>query len=458
MASQVQKTFILQFLLLSFLTAMACGCSTQIKKAEIPSTANPTEEIVLLEQDFNAGFKEHYNILANDDFRKSYSWMKEAKKDLQRGESKEEVLDDVRYGRAYLNRARLTTDSRVGKIENILDARQSAISAGAQSFPDTNETLKLADDRVRKVANELEKLSPIEFSDLQAQYLDIELVAIKNDNLDKARALVTAAINEGATQRAPRTLNKAEIAIKSAENKIEANRNLPPSFEADVNRATAQAMLLSEVMAATVQAGRSINEATALRIVRQNRQITNLNSALKESDSRTRTLGYVVNSQNKQLEVTTSALILQRALDAARAKFTAKEADVYQQDEKLLVRLKSLNFPIGSAVLPRKSYGTLNKVVIVARDLGPSEILIEGHTDAIGSMAVNMDLSQKRADAVANYLEQRGIASEMVRTTGLGFQRPIADNKSAWGRAYNRRVDIVITPINDSSIEQQTMQ
>lgn len=448
----------MKFLILLISTFFICSCASKIQKADIPSTANPTEEIVLLEQDINTGFKDHYSILANDDFRKSYSWLKESKKDLDQGKNREEILDDVRYGRAYLNRARETTDARVGKIENILEARSSAILAGAQSFPDTNETLKVTDDHIRRVSGSLDKLSPREFSDLQTQYLEIELNAIKNDNLGQARALVEEARYNGAQTRAPRTLNQAEIEIQSAENKIEANRNVPQSYQQDVDKATAQAQLLTEVIDVSKQAGRRIDESTAMKVVLQNRQIASLNSALNESAFRTRVLGRKLNTQNQELEATTSALVLQRALDSARGKFTSREADVYQQDEKLLLRLKSLNFASGSAVLPRPSFSTLNKVVAVAKDLGPSEVLVEGHTDSSGSAQVNQDLSQKRAEAVANYLEKQGIGPEVVRTAGFGYQRPIASNKSAMGRAQNRRVDIVITPITSSTIEQQTQR
>ncbi len=434
----------LKILLLSITISSMCGCGSRIQKAEIPPTANPTEEIVNLEQDFNVGFKNHYNILANDDFRKSYTWLKEAKSDLADGRKSSEILDDVRYGRAYLNRAKATTESRVGKIENILEARQAAILAGAQSFPDTQETLRVVDDGLRKVSDSLDKLMPNELAEIQAQYLDIELVAIKNDYLGKARTLVETSKSEGAKKVAPKTLNAAEVQIQNAESKIETNRNVPQSFRSAVQRATAQAQLLADVMDVSAQAGRAINEQTALRVIKQNREIG--------------MLGRRITAQNRELAATTSELILQRALDSARAKFNDKEADVYQQDERLLLRLKSLGFASGSAVLTPQAFPTLNKVVVVAEDLGPADVLIEGHTDAVGSALVNSEISQKRAEAVASYLEQHGIKPEVMRVIGYGFQKPIASNKSATGRAQNRRVDIVITPISAGTIEQATKQ
>ena len=75
-----------------------------------------------------------------------------------------------------------------------------------------------------------------------------------------------------------------------------------------------------------------------------------------------------------------------------------------------------------------------------------SKIVVEGHTDSQGSASYNMDLSQRRAQAVRDYLVSRGIASDRVTSQGYGFARSIADNKSAEGRANNRRVEIVVEP------------
>lgn len=69
---------------------------------------------------------------------------------------------------------------------------------------------------------------------------------------------------------------------------------------------------------------------------------------------------------------------------------------------------------------------------------------IEGHTDSQGSERYNMDLSQRRADAVRNYLVQRSYQADHIQARGLGEGEPVADNGSAEGRANNRRVEIII--------------
>jgi len=70
-------------------------------------------------------------------------------------------------------------------------------------------------------------------------------------------------------------------------------------------------------------------------------------------------------------------------------------------------------------------------------------IRIEGHTDNIGSMEYNIDLSQKRAQAVKDYLVGKGIDESRVSTVGFGYERPIAPNDTEEGRSLNRRAEIV---------------
>jgi outer membrane protein OmpA-like peptidoglycan-associated protein len=74
-----------------------------------------------------------------------------------------------------------------------------------------------------------------------------------------------------------------------------------------------------------------------------------------------------------------------------------------------------------------------------------SPVTVEGHTDSIGSDQYNQKLSERRANAVSKYLIEKGIASSRIRIVGYGEQKPIADNKTAEGRAMNRRAEFEVT-------------
>jgi outer membrane protein OmpA-like peptidoglycan-associated protein len=75
------------------------------------------------------------------------------------------------------------------------------------------------------------------------------------------------------------------------------------------------------------------------------------------------------------------------------------------------------------------------------------KMVVEGHTDSQGTEESNVELGQKRAQSVRDYLVARGVKSETIAAMGLGENRPIADNNSPEGRANNRRVEIIVQPI-----------
>ena len=75
-----------------------------------------------------------------------------------------------------------------------------------------------------------------------------------------------------------------------------------------------------------------------------------------------------------------------------------------------------------------------------------SNITVEGHTDSQGQRQYNMELGEKRAQSVRDHLVSRGVAADRIKAVGIGPDRPIADNKTAEGRANNRRVEIIVQP------------
>lgn len=89
----------------------------------------------------------------------------------------------------------------------------------------------------------------------------------------------------------------------------------------------------------------------------------------------------------------------------------------------------------------------LGQVAEALKNQGDHKILVEGHTDSQGSDASNQLLSERRAQAVAAFLVSRGIPASQIRGEGLGESRPVADNATPEGRANNRRVEIVIQPV-----------
>ena len=101
------------------------------------------------------------------------------------------------------------------------------------------------------------------------------------------------------------------------------------------------------------------------------------------------------------------------------------------------------NFESGKATLLPNSYSTLNKLAETMKSNPDTKWKIEGYTDAIGSESYNLNLSKKRAQAVADYLISQGANSNNLQIIPMGESNPIATNKTPEGRAMNRRVEII---------------
>jgi len=105
----------------------------------------------------------------------------------------------------------------------------------------------------------------------------------------------------------------------------------------------------------------------------------------------------------------------------------------------LTVRLEVL-FPTNSAEIRAESASELDRVASLLRSMPAFTGVIEGHTDDVGSARNNQLLSQRRAEAVLDYLVEHGVDATRLRAEGFGESRPEADNSTAEGRAQNRRV------------------
>ena len=92
-------------------------------------------------------------------------------------------------------------------------------------------------------------------------------------------------------------------------------------------------------------------------------------------------------------------------------------------------------------MLKASSYPVLDEIIEGMKQQPELQVEIQGHTDISGTHAYNMDLSQRRADAVKTYLVSKGIAAKRMTTKGYGPDRPVATNTTGKGRADNRRVE-----------------
>ncbi len=120
-----------------------------------------------------------------------------------------------------------------------------------------------------------------------------------------------------------------------------------------------------------------------------------------------------------------------------------------QRDQNVLaVTFKSdFLFDVNSATLKPGAYDEIQRVANVLKQYPQTAIRVEGHTDSTGSETYNQKLSERRAQAVKNALVQYGVNPRRIMTIGFGESKPIATNSTVAGRQLNRRVQIVIMPV-----------
>ena len=111
-----------------------------------------------------------------------------------------------------------------------------------------------------------------------------------------------------------------------------------------------------------------------------------------------------------------------------------------------LVMPGNITFAFNSAQIAPQFQGTLSDVAAVLKQYDKTTVVVEGHTDDVGSAQYNMQLSRERAQSVASYLASSGVAGARLQVVGMGESQPIASNASEAGRAQNRRVEIRIMP------------
>ncbi|GAA4376028.1 OmpA family protein [Hymenobacter koreensis] len=101
-------------------------------------------------------------------------------------------------------------------------------------------------------------------------------------------------------------------------------------------------------------------------------------------------------------------------------------------------------FATNSSTLTSAAQENIGTLAETLKKYGDTNVLIEGHTDNRGSDAINDPLSQRRAQAVANYAMNQGVESSRFEVKGLGSREPVAENTTEAGRSQNRRVEVAI--------------
>jgi outer membrane protein OmpA-like peptidoglycan-associated protein len=412
-----------------------------------------------------AAQKDQVDVLADDLFEKGGIYLADARRGFDQGDTAEMVLDNAAIAKAYFEDARELAKSRQSLASRILEARDSALSAGVRKSKPLVARLKGIDNDLKDETKQFSRaLSPKVFSAFQKKYLALETRAVQFSQLSGSKQAIDTAMDNNADDLAPKTLRTASLDYETAMNMIAQSPRNPDLYKKSVDDARASATQLVDVMN-VIMGAKGTPENIAIQIVKQKRALGELTSsvgkleenlkstkqtlqekegALKKKESELKQTEGVLKSQEEQLARASTQVRFQQAMDEARKEISADDALVYQQGNKLVFRLKRMNFPSGTAVIPEFSKLLLDKVDSIIKKLDAEKVIVQGHTDSVGSNQVNQRLSTERASAVANYLYALK-GGYKITYAGYGESYPIASNETSEGRATNRRVDLVVS-------------
>ena len=386
-------------------------------------------------------------------------------------------------------------------LEPTIRARSDALKTDTASF--APREWKEAESAFAQATKSLERgsIKSAERSAERAEkaYRDGELIAIKANYLNETRDYIAMAEKLKAERYAPTSLGNAINLLAAAESELNNNRydtDKPRSLAADAKHNALHAIYIAklehrihsrETNLETILLGWEasigrlgdaldtpvyfdygeteaidslLEGMTRLRLEKDtlartiedrdqtlvglNEQIAKMQELLGGGNQTIEELEVLLAEQKKRLEQQARH---RERFAAVESLFEPDQATVLRQGDTVIIRMIGLNFDSGTAALTAEHQQILAVLEQAIAEFPESRVVVEGHTDAFGSDADNLGLSQARADAVVQHLlGSLPISPANLNAMGYGETRPVANNETPEGRKRNRRIDVVIKP------------
>lgn len=438
------------------------------------------------------------NLFAPEAFGNAMEAYQDALSDFKKERNLKGIHKELVKAEAYLKRAMAVCVTAEVTFETVMKSRADAASVAADkhspklmgqaetTFQRAVRSLEDGDvDKARKLAGESEAL-----------FRRAELDTIKQGLLGKTRDKLARYEELGRRNKAPKTYAKAVGLVALAEKKLDQNRydnveavalikeaeyelahteyihtrvekllEAEYSFEDVILDMEMQLEKIAEGLGMGLTFDRGVSGATwqlldgvqALKAAgdAKDRQIVDLKARITGLETTVASLSKL--EQDLMARKREAEEALKRQKEAQRLKqmkikrireaFTPEEGKVLMDGDKIIIRLYGLSFSSGKAVIDYKYFGLLAKVRDTFKEFPGCRVVIEGHTDSLGSDKVNKRLSKERADSVRHYLIANSLVTDdEISAVGYGESKPVASNETREGRASNRRIDVVIIP------------
>ena len=495
-----------------FLFVLLSACATPKLQPVEEKTApmkSEIEEINKFENKMEKARQEQLDILSPGWYAKAEASFGKAKSKAEKGTELTDIREDIADANEYLKNAEETAKVARTMLPQVMESRRLALAAGAPKLEmEYNEVerqfLKLTEAIEKNNINYTKKNAP-EVSDA---FLNLELLAIKNDTIGEVRKVVKQVEENGGKKHAPQTLEMAQSHLNETDAFITENRYATDEMQKRAKEALFFANRAHVITDQDKKLEKMTSEETSLwmegivaKVTSQllakdsrdqdmDTQVVNIMDSIGAlQDNNKQIKQQLVSTQNELTETKTAYDTQIQGLNQALASFESKtvqdqktkerilaeqkatakkledergfnqkfikiqnyfrsdEAEVYKQGNQLIVRLKGIKFPVGQSIIMPENYKLLTKVQRAINDFENASVVIEGHTDSTGSKEVNAALSQQRADAVKDYLvANKTLPANKIIGRGYGSEKPLASNATTEGRAANRRIDVIVNP------------
>ena len=471
------------WLLVVIFALAACG-GRQLEVQSIPKSEHPQELVNKLDSQIALARNEKINVLAPTWFTKAESSLNEAKRLLDEGAELSKIFENIATGQAQLDRAQEIAKVSTATLPEAIEARELARKAGAAGL---GKDYTAVEEEFLELTHAIEKenlgYAQRNQAEVAEKFRQLEIRAIKVSTIGQVRNLLRAAEKQESDKIAPASYTAAKNKFTEADRFITENPYQKEQMSALANEALFLARRHMEIAKETIKLQQMTPEQIALNM---EDLLYQTSSRLAAPDMRDRSFEQQLDNimatisaqradqvfttkkiKEQQLEITdlqqkiaslegqsrqqqerlTAQKQLNQLFSEVRGYFEPHEAEVYKRENQLIIRLKTIEFPVGQSVIMPSNYALLSKVQRAIRAFGEPDVIIGGHTDSTGPEPINEHLSQQRAEAVRQYLVANGILPfDKIISVGYGSMRPLASNSTEKGRAMNRRIDVTISP------------
>ncbi|MCU7851882.1 MAG: OmpA family protein [Candidatus Thiodiazotropha sp. (ex Monitilora ramsayi)] len=454
------------FIFLVLLTTLVTGCTTAPMLSE-RQVITEYDEVAALNSRLKDDKSNGLYDLAPSGFAAAEAKLTEAIS-LGRTKRDDRVIALVKEANQIVDKAESDAATTKNLMREVLDAREMAIAAGADTL--YQEQFGVLDNKLRKAAQKVEdgdqegakKWRP----EMIQGYAEVELEALKQDATEQAHRDITDAVQKEADDFAPKTLKLAREELALAVAVLETNRTQRQKARGHAKRSSELAMQSVEITDMIKDFERRDFSMEEIVLWYQ-KQLSLINEPSGEVlplylpnhevvvTLRDKLATYAEMQQSEmatRMDLQSRLEAVERENREAQARyakiqnlFGPSEANVYRQGHNVLLELHAFNFPSGQSEIQSENFALLDKIVTAIHSFPNPSVVVSGHTDSVGGFSVNQNLSQRRAETVASFLEKVG-GFDKTRLTAIGYgeSRPVASNETAVGRNTNRRIEVLI--------------